>query len=238
MHVTTIQTAHFHFAPGASPEALASLERAMQGIGRASIGDDTEQPIQVVSTLPKIGEYWEGQGGIFAGDFRADDGTVYGLIVADCGTAQDAGRARHCENGERDLSQWDGMDNTQRLKNGCPAALLATQHVADGHDDFYLPARRELQLACANVPHLFGADSWYWSSTPYGESSAWAVDFDCGFTDDRHRHNEFRVRPFRRFIYLSLHLFLHPSTQEHPHGHHPTARAQSQRSPAGRPARH
>lgn len=200
MHVTRIQTAHFHFAPGASPEALANLERAMQNIGRAT-DESAAQPVQAISTLPKIGEYWQGQGGFFAGDFRADDGTVYGLIVADCGTAQDAGRARHCENGERDLSQWDGLDNTQRLKNGCPAAQLASQHSADGHGDFYLPARRELQLACANVPHLFGDESWYWSSTPYSDDYAWAVGFELGFTDLHHRIFEFRVRPFRRFIY-------------------------------------
>ena len=199
MHALHIQTAHFHFAPNASAEALASLERSMQNIGRGS--NDTAQPVQAVSTLPKIGEHWEGQGGIFAGNFRADDGTVYGLIVADCGTAKDIGRARHCENGERDLSQWDGLDNTNRLKNGCPAAQIASQYSKDGHDDFYLPARRELQLACANVPHLFDPEDWYWSSTPYGEHTAWAVDFEGGYTRRNTRSSEFRVRPFRRFIY-------------------------------------
>lgn len=202
MNTLHIQTAHFHFAPNASAEALASLERAMQHVGRT--GPEIE-PTNAHATAERpviaIGDYWVGQGGFFAGDFLGDDGRIYGLIVADCGNAQDIGRARHCENGERDLSQWDGLDNTQRLKNGCPAALMASQHIADGHSDFYLPARRELQLACANVPHLFGDESWYWSSTPYGESTAWAVHFENGYTDYYDRDLEFRVRPFRRFIY-------------------------------------
>lgn len=203
MHALHIQTAHFHFAPNASAEALQGLERAMKVIGRdgPELEPTTPQPAAAHTSLATIGEYWPEQGGIFVGDFRADDGTVYGLIVADCGTAKDIGRARHCENGERDLSQWDGLDNTQRLKNGCPAALLASQHTADGHADFYLPARRELQSACANVPHLFGPEDWYWSSTPYGEHTAWAVDFERGYTNNFRRFSEFRVRPFRRFIY-------------------------------------
>lgn len=200
MHPIHIQTAHFHFAPGASPEALANLERTMQHLGRVGV-EEPGQFVQATSTLPAIGDYWLEQGGFFAGNFLDDDGRIYGLIVSNCGTAQDAGRARHCEAGERDLSQWDGLGNTQRLKNACPAAMLASQHTADGHTDFYLPARRELQLACANVPHLFGTESWYWSSTPYGESTAWAVGFEHGNTYDNTRRYEFRVRPFRRFIY-------------------------------------
>lgn len=190
------------FSPGVSPEALASLERAMTAVGRA--GPEVE-PTNVQTTPERpaiaIGDYWVGQGGFFAGDFLGDDGRIYGLIVADCGSTKDVGCARHCQTGDRDLSQWDGLDNTNRLKNDCPAALIASQYSKDGHNDFYLPARRELQLAVANVPGLFGTEDWYWSSTPYGEDYAWAVDFEDGYTSSRNLLNEFRVRPIRRFIY-------------------------------------
>ena len=147
---------------------------------------------------PAIGEYWQGQGGIYAGDFRGDDGTVYGLIVS---AEQDTGRADWGPNGERDLSSWDGLENTRRLSKECPAAKLATEYNRDGHTDFYLPARRELQLAGANLHETFGKESWYWTSTPYAEHYAWAVDFEDGYTGRSHRHDEFRVRPVRRFIY-------------------------------------
>jgi hypothetical protein len=150
---------------------------------------------------PAIGDYWPAQGGFYAGDMRGDDGVVYGLIVADCGDSQDVGRAKWGPEGDLSLSQWDGLANTRTLGDKHPAAKLASSHAADEHQDFYLPARRELQLAAANVPHLFGSDSWYWSSTPHTESYAWAVDFEFGNTLNYYRYYEFRVRPVRRFIY-------------------------------------
>lgn len=162
------------------PEALAA----------APTPDDTRRPA--------IGEYWPGQGGIYAGDFRTGDGTVYGLIVA---PEEDVGSARWAPEGKRALSDWDGLINTAALRPDCPAAKLASEYVRDEHTDFYLPARRELQLAAANVPDKFSTESWYWSSTPHLESYAWAVDFEYGLTSSYRRGHEFRVRPFRRFIY-------------------------------------
>lgn len=147
---------------------------------------------------PTIGEYWPGQGGIYAGDFRGGDGAVYGLIVA---KEEDVGTARWAPEGKRALSDWDGLINAAALRSDCPAAKLAAEYVRDEHTDFYLPARRELQLAAANVPDKFGTESWYWSSTPHLESYAWAVDFGRGCTSGLTRTLECRVRPFRRFIY-------------------------------------
>ena len=161
-----------------------------EALAAAPTPDDTRRPA--------IGEYWPGQGGIYAGDFRGGDGAVYGLIVA---KEEDAGTARWAPEGKRALSDWDGLTNTAALRSDCPAAKLASEYVRDEHTDFYLPARRELQLAAANVPDKFGADSWYWSSTPHLESYAWAVAFESGRTSLSRRNFEFRVRPFRRFIY-------------------------------------
>lgn len=150
------------------------------------------------SDRPAIGEVWPGQGGIYAGDFRTGDGTVYGLIVA---KEEDVGTARWAPEGKRALSDWDGLINTAALRSDCPAAKLAAEYVRDEHTDFYLPARRELQLAAANLHDTFGKESWYWTSTPQGEHFAWAVDFEYGSTDTCNRYDEFRVRPFRRFTY-------------------------------------
>lgn len=162
--------------------------------------DEPDEPAteQHVHGRPLIGQAWAGQGGIFAGDFRAGDGSIYGLIVA---AEQDIGRATWGANGERDLSDWDGLANTKALRKECPAAKLAAEYTRDGHDDFYLPARRELQLGAANLHDTFGKESWYWTSTPRAEHHAWAVDFERGDTIYYQRLHEFRVRPFRRFIY-------------------------------------
>ncbi len=194
VHIGT-NTAPIIFA-NTSPEALASIERIMKSLGRWDAPVSAE--LRADPIRPAIGDYWEGQGGHYAGDFRGSDGSVYGLIVA---PGEDVGRASWGPNGERELSDWDGLANTGRLRNECPAAKLAVGFEQDEHSDFYLPARRELQLAAANVPHLFGSESWYWSSTPSGEHYAWAVDFEDGFTSYDYRDDEFRVRPFRRFIY-------------------------------------
>lgn len=158
----------------------------LQRASRGSVG---------TSARPVIGEYLLGEGGIYAGDIRGDDGTTYGLIIAQ---PEDVGTAAWGPNGERDLSEWDGLSNTNRLRNECPAAKLAGDYEADGHVDFYLPARREMMLALASVPHLFSPQSWHWTSTPRGENLAWAVDFDAGSVNHLRRYFEFRVRPFRR----------------------------------------
>lgn len=145
-----------------------------------------------------IGERVPSQGGIFAGDILGDDGVTYGLIIAD---GEDVGRAKWGPDGERDLSNWDGLVNTNRLRNKCPAAKLASDYEADGHVDFYLPSRREMMIAAANLPHLFGKESYYWTSTPCGSGRAWCVDFEYGYVLIYYRSGEFRVRPFRRFTY-------------------------------------
>jgi len=163
-----------------------------------STSDDKHGMPIIDHARPAIGEYWPGQGGIYAGDFRGDDGSIYGLIVS---PDQDAGRATWGPNGERDLSNWDGLENTRRLAKECPAAKLASEYSRDDHSDFYLPARRELQMAGANLNDTFGKESWYWTSTPYADDYAWAVGFKYGRTDLITRFHEFRVRPVRRFIY-------------------------------------
>lgn len=198
------QTVHITIAPpNGIPAIGAAFLRAFMPVTEDSGADGMEFAAQTQAPAgrPAIGDYWPGQGGFYAGDMRGDDGTVYGLIVSDCDVAKDAGTAKWGPEGQHQLSEWDGLANTQALGASHAAAKLATTHSADQHSDFYLPARRELQLACATVPHLFGTDGWYWTSTPRSEDYAWAVDFEYGRTNGNVRDDEFRVRPVRRFIY-------------------------------------
>ena len=195
MHITINNlTIHSHGAPSLASMLGNALASAALNARQADQQAATDAP----SYRPVIGQEWPGQGGIYAGDFRGGDGTVYGLIVA---PEQGIGRARWAPNGERDLSDWDGLANTKRLRTDCPAAKLASEYQRDGHTDFYLPARRELMLAAATVPDKFGKEGWYWTSTPHAADYAWAVDFEHGDTHRSCRYDEFRVRPFRRFIY-------------------------------------
>lgn len=160
----------------------------------------TEQSKAIVlPACPKIGEYLPGQGGIYVGDILGNDGVLYGLIDA----GKSIGKAKWGKDKEWDLSDWDGLSNTNSLGKDSPAAKIAAEHEADGHVDFYLPSRRELIVAAANVPHLF-EKAYHWTSSPYGSNYAWAVDFEHGDVLIRNRTSEFLVRPFRRFIASSL----------------------------------
>lgn len=158
-----------------------------------------QQPPSITkSSSPRIGEYLTTQGGVYIGDMLGDDKVLYGLIISE---EIDIGMAEFGYEFKGDLSQWDGLSNTNSLRGKSPAADLAANYERNGHCDFYLPARRELMIALANVPHLFNPKDYYWSSTTRGNDYAWAVDVENGSVRNGFRDNEFRVRPFRRFTY-------------------------------------
>lgn len=149
----------------------------------------------------KIGQYLPGQGGIYAGVILGDDGVVYGLVVAS--EDLEGTYTWGPDDGERTASNWDGLVNTNDLlrhDSAHPAARAAKAYSADGHADFYLPAKREMQIIAANLPHLFQPKP-YWTSTPSGATNAWAVPFEYGGVFYWRRFREFRVRPVRRFTY-------------------------------------
>lgn len=50
---------------------------------------------------------------------------------------------------------------------------------ADGHKDFTLPTRRELNALRANAKDKFN-DDWYWSNEPHGSEYAWCQHFTGG----------------------------------------------------------
>jgi len=155
---------------------------------------------KISAPRPKIGEYLSSQGGTYAGDILGDDGVGYGLIASDA----DLGPfewGRYGTDVPGATSTWDGLSNTNALRNnGHPAAQAASDHDARGRSDWYLPSKRELQIAQANVPHLFEKTR-YWTSTQSSEYHAWAVIFEHGNVHYWDKNLGFRVRPFRRFTY-------------------------------------
>ncbi|OZI57630.1 Lcl domain-containing protein [Bordetella genomosp. 4] len=188
--MTTIQ---FDLGGGASI-ALPTTTVAEKLIARLSESSKVALP-----TRPKIGEYLPDQGGIFAGEILGDDGAVYGLVLSEDDLA---GKFQWSpDEGKIDGSSWDGLTNTDALLrlDRHPAARAAKSYEVGVHADFYLPAKRELQIIAANLPHLFQKEV-YWTSTPYGSLNAWAVRFESGHVNYWTRTNEFRVRPVRRFI--------------------------------------
>ncbi|MCE0873767.1 DUF1566 domain-containing protein [Pseudomonas monteilii] len=157
----------------------------------------------VPAGVPALGSYWPGQGGYNAGLVRGEDGAPdYYLIVPQLTEQLSAAWGGYGEEVEGASSASDGLANTRALladSNEHPAAKLASEFTADGHNDFYLPARRELQLAEANVPELF-EKAYHWSSSQRSANYAYFLGFEDGWLDFNHKSNEFLVRPVRSLM--------------------------------------
>lgn len=153
--------------------------------------------------VPTLGSYWPEQGGYNAGLVRGEDGAPdYYLIVPALTDQLRAAWGGYGEEVEGANSASDGLANTRALladSNEHLAAKLASEFTADGHNDFYLPARRELQLAEANVPELF-EKAYHWSSSQRSAYGAYTMGFEDGWLGNDHKDFEFLVRPVRRFI--------------------------------------
>ncbi|WP_342649138.1 DUF1566 domain-containing protein [Pseudomonas sp. REB1044] len=155
------------------------------------------------SVVPSLGSYWPGQGGYNAGLIRGENGApdyyLIAPVLSEQLRAEWGGRGEECEGA---TSMSDGLANTKALladESDHPAAKLASEFIADGHADFYLPARRELQVAEANVPELF-EKAYHWSSSQFSADSAYYMGFEDGWIDGSGKDGERLVRPVRRFI--------------------------------------
>jgi hypothetical protein len=153
-------------------------------------------------SLPKFGQYITGQGGYFAAIMRGHNSQTphYALLVSDV----NVGEIAKCAWGEygKDVpgasSRTDGRANTKAMAIVyCPAALAVRSMIIGGHSDYFLPALGELNSAAANVPEQFAKEGWYWSSTQFSRSYAFAHGFEYGGSEWRHKYNENRVRAFR-----------------------------------------
>ncbi|MBX9756303.1 MAG: DUF1566 domain-containing protein [Pseudomonadaceae bacterium] len=160
-------------------------------------------PSLPAGAVPPLGANWPGQGGVNAGLMRGLDGARdYYLIVP---TGADA-EFEDLKYGPRDLevkgadSPWDGLANTKALiasGKSHPAAEACAAFTRDGHSDFYLPARRELQTAEAVCPEVF-SKGWHWSSSQRSAGYAFSMSFGVGTQLSHAKNGELRVRPVRR----------------------------------------
>ncbi|BBH11774.1 DUF1566 domain-containing protein [Chromobacterium haemolyticum] len=157
------------------------------------------------SKLPRIGEAWPGQGGIYAGLMRAEhDAPDYHLVVPTdpASNVQEIAWGGYDHDEPDAKSDFDGLANTLALcesERDHPAAKWAAGLVIDGHADFYLPARRELSLCYANVPELFDKE-WHWSSTQSSRDTAYGQTFTNGTQYGYGKDSILRARAVRRLV--------------------------------------
>lgn len=157
----------------------------------------TQAPVNV--PIPRLGEYWEGQGGIYAGVMPTENGGFAHRIVS-VDEAESLAYGGYGNSTSGASSKLDGDANTRALLSDSadhPAAKWCSEYSKDGHSDFYLPAQRELSLAWATISHVF-SENWYWSSTQYSAYDAWTQTFGVGTQSSAGKGSYYRVRAFRR----------------------------------------
>ncbi|RDU95462.1 DUF1566 domain-containing protein [Trinickia dinghuensis] len=134
-----------------------------------------------VAGTPRVGEYWEGQGGIYAGIMPDYTGTSPYHLVLSTDEAVDIKWGPYGIPDDDARSKSDGQANTNTLthcRHRHPAARWAANYEKDGHADFYLPAQCELEMAAASLPDQFSRSEWYWSSTEETADNAQGANFN------------------------------------------------------------
>ena len=177
--------------------AKALLAYSLQEAGVISISRPAANSEIVV---PAIGSIWPGQGGVYAGLIRGEDGQPnHHLVVAIADAGKLKGEWGNYGNAITGAeSRNDGLANTKAMADaGSKLAKAALSLEIEGHADFYLPAQAELMLCFANAREHFDKE-WHWSSTQYSAYYAWAQYFSTGNVNDHVKVNEFRARAVRR----------------------------------------
>ena len=169
-----IGTININLSSGQPSMARAFLEAMLRS---PDLNEGPEQdevaPAQTKSAAPKIGEFWLGMGGIYAGIARGLEGAPdYHLILAEL----------VLEN----KFTWQGaLDHAKTI-------------TVSGHNDFSVPTRFESALLYANLQDKMDADNWHWTSTQFSEDNAWLQNFSNGTQLNSYKSSERRCRFVRR----------------------------------------
>lgn len=153
-------------------------------------------------TPPAMGEYWPGQGGHYICTLPALLGMPARHLIAGEGEAEDLMFGPRIDVPGA-TSQINGSANTAALcasNEAHPAAKWARAFTADGHADFFLPAKLDLVMAHICAPQLFKTSGYYWASTQSSRNYAFVQGFEYGNSGwdgkgDGHRVRAFRVIP-------------------------------------------
>jgi len=152
-----------------------------------------------VIKAPRVGTYWEGEGGLNGGIFTPRDGSEPRILIVDL--AHMLQRKRWGKTGDvaSATNLFDGAANTRAILESDPDNEIA-RHVTsievDGHRDFFLPSIFESTHLFVTVGDkiLEALDGWgAWSSSqhPDGPSDAYVQGFVSGIQLWSHKDNEF-----------------------------------------------
>lgn len=138
----------------------------------------TQPPGQPPGDMPRIGAWWDAQGGYFAGLARGTDGAPDHLLIL-------------CAAKPAEPMAWQAaLDWAGGLR-------------MDGHSDWSLPTRAESALLFANVKDQF-EPRWHWTSEEFDSSYAWLQTFGNGGQSDDRKSFEGCARAVRRLVLQSF----------------------------------
>jgi hypothetical protein len=125
---------------------------------------------------------------------------ISGLVAAPFDQGQ---AAWLCNPGVSGLTSNDGLFNTNQIVAGCSengAARICFNLVLNGFSDWYLPARDQLNLMFQQQAAIGGFNgNYYWSSTPFSGSLAWAQTLPTGTQSTLPKSNPYNIRAIRNF---------------------------------------
>lgn len=157
-----------------------------------------------VGSPPAIGQSWNG--GFYIGNIT-DGGFVYYLILAPKTTGQSSALAYKTDNTDDTGadSTTSGRSNSNAINDAAhPAAQFCRGLSIGGFNDWYLPAKDELNVVYTNRASVGGGDALdvdgtsYWSSTESAPTTAWSQPFNTGAQNNSAKTISYRVRAIRR----------------------------------------
>ena len=155
-------------------------------------------------TLPRIGEVWDEQRGVFLGVMPGAQGERDYALIRPIHKGADLGLRAWGERG-KDVpganSNTDGLANTTAMAvagNGLAKDVLEME--VDGMSGLYIPARHEARMGYLFAPDRFDKSRWTWTSTQHSANVAWMQVFDGGNQYTNFKVDEFAVSLVRRLV--------------------------------------
>lgn len=138
--------------------------------------------------------------------FYLDDTGEHGLVAApeDQGATMDWFNGEYVVTGAMGTEIGTGQANTSAIVaaqgEGDYAASLCDQLVLNGFGDWFLPSKDELNALYLSKALVGGfSEDFYWTSSEYGEGSAWEQVFNTGAQYNANKNFLIRVRAVRAF---------------------------------------
>lgn len=156
------------------------------------------------TAAPAIGQYWEGQGGIYAGIMRDGDRQWHLILAPKEHGLIDTTWGEYPNEIPGEFSRRDGKHNTALILAAEPEneiAKFARDINIEGHSDYYWPAQCENNLLFANLPEQLNRE-WHWSSTQFSAHSAWGQHFGGGLQDVSNKTCSLAARAVRRILII------------------------------------